>query len=228
MEEDKIVMSLGGSLVVPDEVDSDFLISFKELITSGVKNGKRFYIIVGGGKTCRRYQQAGEKVSNISTIDADMIGIYSCLLNGTLVRCIFGDLAHNALITDISSLDENITAGVVILGPNKPGNSSDLGAVQIAKQVGAKKIMNLSNIDYAYDKDPNKFPDAKKIEKISWADYRKLIPTEWNPGLSSPFDPIASRMAEAEGMEVIIMNGKNLLNLQKCIDGEEFLGTQIK
>ncbi len=221
-------MSLGGSLVVPNEIDSDFLTRFKELVLTEVKNGKRFYIIVGGGKTCRNYQQAGEKVFKISTIDSDIIGIYSCLLNATLVRSIFGELAHPTLITDINTLDDTVVSPVVILGPNKPGSSSDLGAVQIAKQIGAKKLMNLSNIDYAYDKDPNKYPDAKKIESISWADYRTLIPKEWNPGLSSPFDPVASQMAKEEGMEVIIMNGKNLSNLQKCIKGESFIGTHIR
>ncbi len=221
-------MSLGGSLVVPGEVDHDFLIRLKELLSLEVKNGKCFYIIVGGGKTCRKYQQVGESFFNIPSVDSDKIGIYACLLNATLVRAILGDLAHEDIITDINNLNENISEPVVILGPNKPGSSSDLGAVQIAKKVGAKRIINLSNIDYAYDKDPNKYPDAKKLEKISWKDYRNLIPTEWNPGLSSPFDPVASKLAEDERFEVIVMNGNNLPNLQKCIEGQDFIGTHIK
>ena len=68
-----------------------------------------------------------------------------------------------------------------------------------AKTVGARKIINLSNTDYVYNSDPKINPNAKKIEKISWTEYRKLIPKEWNPGLNSPFDPIASEMAEKEG-----------------------------
>ena len=95
------------------------------------------------------------------------------------------------------------------------------------KNTGAKKIINLSNIDHVYDSDPKLNPDAKKIEKISWADYRKLIPAEWVPGLNSPFDPTASKMAEAEGIEVIIMNGKPIDNLKKCLNGESFQGTVI-
>lgn len=54
-----------------------------------------------------------------------------------------------------------------------------------------------------------------------------MIPEEWNPGLSTPFDPIASKMAEVEGMTVYILNGKNISNLEKCLNGEEFLGTKI-
>ena len=70
-------------------------------------------------------------------------------------------------------------------------------------------------------------PNAKKIENISWAEYRKLIPSEWNPGLNSPFDPIASEMAEREGIEVVIMNGKPIDNLKNYLDGSVFLGTVI-
>ena len=66
----------------------------------------------------------------------------------------------------------------IILGEVKPGFSTDLDAVLIAKQLNSKKIINLSNIDYAYDKDPNKFIDAKKIESITWKEYRELIPSE--------------------------------------------------
>jgi uridylate kinase len=109
----------------------------------------------------------------------------------------------------------------------KPGNSTDLCAVSIAKTIGAKKVINLSNIDHVYDSDPKKNPNAKKIEKMSWVDYRKLIPSEWNPGLNSPFDPIASKLAEEGEIEVVIMNGKPIENFRKCLNGEEFQGTTI-
>ena len=64
-------------------------------------------------------------------------------------------------------------------------------------------------------------------EKITWNEYRKIIPTEWNPGLNTPFDPTASELAEKEGITVVTMNGKNLENLKKCLEGEEFIGTTI-
>jgi uridylate kinase len=94
--------------------------------------------------------------------------------------------------------------------------------------VGAKKVINLSNIDYAYDKDPNKYPDAKKLESISWAEYRLLIPKEWISGMSTPFDPIASQKAESLRIEVAIMNGRNIENLKNYLDGGVFVGTVIK
>ena len=67
-----------------------------------------------------------------------------------------------------------------------------------------------------------------KIEKSNWADFRKLIPDHWDPGLSSPFDPVAAKEAAALGLEVAIMNGNSLPEFEKYLSGQEFVGTIIK
>jgi len=209
--QDSIIISLGGSLIVPEEIDVDFLKEFKKLILTEVKNSKRFFIITGGGKVCRKYQSAAKIISNPSDTELDVLGIKALNLNAELIRILFRG-----------------QDGVIIYGAEKPGSSTDLGAVMLAKKNNAKIVINLSNTDYVYDSDPKTNPNAKKIERISWVEYRKLIPKEWNPGLNSPFDPVASEMAEKEGIEVIIMNGKPINNLVKYLSGEKFFGTIIK
>ena len=211
---------------MPEEIDIEFLKDFKDLILSQVSKGKKFLIDTGGGRTCRKYQRAASEISKTSTEDLDWIGIATNNLNAEFLRVIFGEKAHPKVIINLAekfSFDRPIIIG----GAYKPGHSSDFDAFLAAKNLGAKKIVNLSNIDYAYDKDPNKYPDAKKLESVSWAQYRALIPEKWDSGLSTPFDPIASREAEKEGMQVMILNGKNISNLEKCLNGEEFLGTKI-
>ncbi|MDQ3244825.1 MAG: UMP kinase [bacterium] len=229
MEENKqetIVISLGGSLIIPEEIDVEFLKEFKNLILSQVAKDKKFVIITGGGKICRKYQNVAKELTNASSIDLDWIGIASLKLNAELLRVIFNEFAHSVVIDNFNNKFE-FDKPIIIGSAYKPGHSTDWDAVLAAKQLGAKKILNLSNIDYAYDKDPNKFSDAKKIENISWTEYRELIPKEWNPGLSTPFDPIASQNAEENNIEVAILNGKNIYNLEKCLDDEEFIGTRI-
>ena len=97
----------------------------------------------------------------------------------------------------------------------------------IAKNLGARRLVNLSNIDYVYDKDPKKYPDAKKFERIAWPDFRSLIPPEWDPGLSSPFDPVAAKEAETLGLEVAIINGAHLEEFSNYLDNKPFVGTVI-
>jgi len=226
MEKETFVISLGGSLIIPDEIDVEFLKDFKDLILQKVEAGYKFVIITGGGKICRRYQDRGKQIKDLDSDELDWIGIYTTRLNAEFVKTLFGNLAFPNIITD-PNLPISTDKPIILGGGWKPGFSTDLDAVLIAEQLKAKKIINLSNIDYAYDKDPNKFSDAKKIEQISWAEYRELIPKEWNPGLSTPFDPIASKMAQENSIEVAILNGKNIKNLEKYLNGEEFLGTKI-
>ncbi len=224
--QETIVISLGGSLIVPEEIDKDFLKEFKDLILSNVAQGKRFLIDTGGGRTCRKYQNVAKEISQASDIDLDWIGIATNNLNAELLRVIFGKSAQSKVIYDLSKTFP-LESPIVIGGAYEPGHSSDIDAVLAAKTLGAKKIINLSNTDYVYDSDPKKNPNAKKIETISWAKYRALIPAEWTSGLNTPFDPIASKMAEEEGISVMIMNGKPINNLAKCLNGEKFLGTII-
>ena len=224
--QETIVISLGGSLIIPDNIDIDFLKAFKALILSHVLQGKKFVIITGGGKLCRRYQDAAKELADPSIEDLDWVGIASLKLNAELLRVVFGEYAHPEVIADLST-SFSTDKPIIIGSAYKPGSSSDRDAVEGARTVGAKKLINLSNTNYVYDSDPKKNPNAKKIEQISWAEYRKLIPAEWTSGLNSPFDPVASKMAEKEGIKAIIMNGKPIDNLAKCLNGEKFLGTVI-
>lgn len=222
-----IVISLGGSLIVPDQIDIDFLKEFKKLILSQVEKGKKFVIITGGGKICRRYQEAVKEISEVSHEDLDWIGIAALKLNAELLRVVFGEHANKEVINNFE--DKLFFEKAIFVGSAyKPGQSTDWDAVLAAKKVGAKTVINLSNTNYVYDSDPKKNSDAKKIEKISWAEYRKIIPTEWNPGLNTPFDPIASRDAEEAGIEVVIINGKPVSNLADYLETGKVNGTLIK
>ena len=229
--EETIVISLGGSLIVPEEIDVLFLKEFRNLILEHVTKGKKFVIDTGGGKTCRKYQAAAREIVEASKEDLDWIGFTVNNVNAELVRVIFGKDAFKKVFHDLSEKalrEAIIQSPIVIGGALEPGHSSDFDAVLAAKTVGAKKIINLSNTDYVYDSDPKINPNAKKIENISWSEYRKIIPKEWtHSGLNTPFDPVASKAAEEDGIEVVIMNGKPIGNLAKYLNGEKFLGTKI-
>lgn len=227
-ETETIVMSVGGSLIVPGEIDTVFLTNLKNFIHSETANGRRFTIIAGGGRTARNYQEAAAGVTELKSEDLDWMGIHATRLNGHLLRTIFRDIAHRVMVTNPDEvLDVPVSEKVIIASGYRPGSSTDLRAVQIAKLLGAKKVINLSNIDYVYTADPRKDADAKKIEVISWADFRNLIPKEWDPGLSSPFDPIAAKEADEANIEVSIINGTSLAEVTNYLDGKDFVGTLI-
>lgn len=228
-EKKTIVISLGGSVIVPEEIDWSFMKNFKRLIEKEIKKGYKFIIITGGGKTCRKYQAAAAKISKLTADDIDWIGIHASRLNAHLVRTIFRKNAHPRINSNPHDLEDfyNFKENILVAAGWRPGFSTDYDAVLLAKHFGIKKIINFSNIDYVCDKDPKKFKDAKKIEKISWKDFRKIVGNKWDPGMNAPFDPIASKMAEEEKMEVAIMNGHTLKNLEDYLEGRKFKGTSI-
>lgn len=222
-----IILSVGGSLIVPENIDTNFLKEFKELIVEYSHVGFRFVIICGGGRTARTYQGAAREVSELTREDLDWLGIHTTRLNAHLLRTIFHKEAHPRIIKNPHE-DIQWKESVLVAAGWRPGCSTDYDAVLLARNLQATKLINLSNIDYVYDKDPRTNPDAKKIESISWPAFRALIPAEWDPGLNAPFDPVAAKEAEKIGLEVVVMNGKKLANLRQHLSGESFLGTIIK
>ncbi|MCD6149521.1 UMP kinase [bacterium] len=228
-----IVISLGGSLIVPEEVDWRFLKKFRELIIKQIKKGKRFVIITGGGNTARKYQKAAGRVIKLTRDDMDWIGIHSTRLNAHLIKTIFRKYAHpriNKNPRTKADLREHFTGGekIMVAAGWRPGWSTDYVATILAERLKAKTIINLSNIKYAYDKDPKKYKDAKKIEEISWKSFRQIVGNKWNPGLNAPFDPVASKHAQKLRLKIVIAEGKNIKNLEKIFEGDEFKGTVIR
>jgi len=228
MTEKIVVISLGGSLIAPKEgFDAKFLKDFKNLIVSEVKNGRRFIIVCGGGQTARSYQAVANDLGGLTAEDIDWIGIHGTRLNAHLMRTIFRQWA-NPVVVKNPTKKIKWTESILIGAGWKPGWSTDYDAVKLAGLYGAKVVINLSNVDYVYTKDPKKFTDAKKLEQVSWKNYRKIVGDKWNPGANVPFDPIASKEGEKIGIKVYFAKGNNLGELKKMIDGEKFKGTVIE
>ena len=222
------IISIGGSLIAPKTgIDYIFLKKMRSLIISETKRGNKFYLIAGGGITARNYIEAAKKVIKLTPDDLDWLGIHSTRLNAHLLRTVFREIAHPEIITNPAK-ELKTKKSVVVAGGWRPGRSTDYMATLLAEQYKIKNIINLSNIDYVYDKDPSKYKDAKKMEKMDWKNFRKLVGNKWDPGLNAPFDPIASKKSDELGLEVVIMNGKDIKNIKAYIDGKKFKGTVIK
>ena len=224
------VISVGGSIIAPDNVDTSFLKDFHDMVISYLEKHPedKLIFVAGGGAPARKYQNALRTVKeNADPLLQDWLGIKATHLNGTLLRSVFSEFVTDELVTDPT--DENIKfdGRILVAGGWKPGFSTDTDAVYLAERFGGKTIINLSNIKKVYTADPKKDPDAKPLDSISWHDFRKMVGDEWNPGLNAPFDPIASKRAEADGMKVICADGRNTENIRCILEGLPFEGTVI-
>lgn len=231
--EKTFIFSLGGSLIVPNGgIDFKFLKSFSAFIRNKITSADmRFFLVCGGGSTARHYCNAATDVmgKKIANEDLDWLGIHATRLNSHLMRTIFRDIAYERLIKHYDLIDKKVVDFPVVIAAGwKPGWSTDFCAVLLAEDYGIKTLINLTNIDMFYDKDPNKFADAKPITKMTWDEVTAIVGKKWIPGLNTPFDPIAAQKAKEIGLKVINCNGKNLDNLDNIMTGKKFVGTVIK
>lgn len=229
MARSRIILSVGGSIIIPKTgFDIPFLKAFRNTILKEIKKGHQFIIVIGGGSTCRQYQAAARAVDpKLTLLDLDMIGIHTTYYNAQFVRYLFKDIAHGEIMTNPTKKIK--TNKPLIIGCGwKPGCSTDKDAVLAAKTYRVKEVINLSNIDYVFDKDPNEHKDAQVIHDMTWKKFRdEVVGHEWKPGMSAPFDPIASKQAEQLKLSVSILRGTNLKEVSKAINGKKFEGTII-
>lgn len=227
------ILSVGGSIVAPDYPDTEFITQFVSMITEFLSehSGDRLILVIGGGGPARIYQKAFRDIAQTTeqneTDAADWLGIMATRLNAQLIKASFGKLCTDAVVTNPTATTE-FSGRILVAAGWKPGFSTDNDAVLLAEQFNADTVVNLSNIEKVYTDDPRTNPDAQPLDTISWGDFRKMVGDEWIPGKNCPFDPIASKKAEALKLKVICAGGKNIANTKAILEGKNYVGTTIE
>lgn len=216
-----IVISLGGSVIMPGKIQVAFLKKFKEFILKFLQEGTKFIVVAGGGKICREYQAAAGKISKLTNEDKDWLGIHATRLNAHLLRTIFKKEAYPVVLDSPNKPIDGEKYRLFVASGWRPGWSTDYDAVLLAQRFKAEKLINASDITHVYDE------NKKSIERISWQNYRKLISPLWTPGMNVPFDPIAAKAAQKSKIKVVIAQGTDLKNLRNIIEDKPFQGTVI-
>ncbi len=216
-----IVISLGGSVLVQDKINVKIIKDLRKIV---LKSKNKFIIVPGGGKVARKYINAVKKLSKIRKDDADWIGIHATRLNAQLLKIAFYNVAAKKIAKNPT---KKIPFKKVLIGSGwKPGASTDYDAVLLARTYGANVVVNITNVEQLYDKNPLIYKGAKPIKKCSWKEFMKLVPKKFESGANLPFDPVAAREAKRLKLKVIML-GPNLNNLEKFLGGKKFLGSVI-
>ncbi|MFH0712912.1 MAG: UMP kinase [Candidatus Jorgensenbacteria bacterium] len=222
-----IVIALGGSVVFPDHIDWGFLRQFRSFVLRQIKKGRKFVIVVGGGRLSRMYVEAAAKVTTVKNEDKDWLGIHATRSNAHLLRTIFRDIADPVVIDGRHRIGK-LRFPVTIASGWRPGWSTDYVASVLAHDFGVEEFVIVGKPDGVYTKDFMKHDDAEHIPEITWRRYRKLIPAKWKPSSHAPVDPVAARFAEKNKLVSVVLSGKDLKNLEALLNNKDFKGTIIK
>ncbi len=225
-----IVISLGGSLIVPDDIDINLLKQFKKTILKNTKEYK-FIIVCGGGSTARKYISAlGE--FNLPQKTRNLIGMQSTRLNAQLVASLF-----NPEPSEITAKEEETGKIKGILkrhdyvfiegGKYQPQSTSDSGSALLSRYFKTDFI-NLTNVTGLYDKNPKEHKDARFFPEISWQGLHKMATrNKFTPGQHFVIDQTASKIILDNKITTYIL-GKNLKNLDNLLNGKKFTGTIVQ
>lgn len=225
-----IVVSVGGSIIVPGKVDYNFLVSLREAASAIIKRNK-LVICTGGGHTAREYITALRK-AGADNYTQDIAGIDATRLNARLVASFLSAGKKIKTNQEIPKSLEEIKAlleanDCVVCGGLGPGKTSDGTTAEIAEYLGADKVYNMTNVKGLYTKDPRKYKNAKFIPKISHEEFYKMMSkVKEKPGQHFVLDSEAERITRQSGMRVIILQGAD--NLQKAVEGKKFVGTLVE
>ncbi len=222
----KVVISLGGSVIVPDKVDHRFLDEFKKVISRFSKNNK-IVIVTGGGHTAREYISALRR-EKLNENVYSWVGIATTKLNARLIASYFKNIKKipDSLKEVKNSLRRR---NIVVCGALgfQPGMTSDGDAAQIARYLKADMFINVTNVKGLYDKDPKKYKNAKFILKISFDEFWDIAEhIRFEAGQHFVLDQYAADVIRKSKIKTIILSG--LKNLENCLKGKRFTGTVVE
>lgn len=227
MKED-LVISIGGSIVLPDDNDLTYLNELIEMLKD-ISDDYNIYIVVGGGKTARRYIKWGRELgADEATLDE--LGIDTSRLNARLL--IIG-LGKDTYPVAAKNFDEAISAGnhysIVIMGGTHPGHTTDAVAAMLAERLKVDRLINATSVDGVYTADPQLDTEAEKIEELDFDGLIEIVskgPSGAGPNVV--FDPMAAKIIKRANIETCIVDGRDLEEFKKAIKDVDFNGTKIK
>ncbi|MHA2357619.1 MAG: UMP kinase [Candidatus Heimdallarchaeaceae archaeon] len=225
----KIVIKFGGSVLYKENMtlNIDLIKNIVSVINDLYEEGHKIAIVVGGGKLARIIIQASDVLGHVTTFK-DILAVESTRIHALLVIGSLKDKAYLLVPRSFEEIGKALSTGkIVVTGGLQPGQSTSAVSALIAEYWGADMLINLTNVDKVYDKDPNRYPDASPIEKMTPDDLLNIISKqEEEPGKYALFDIVGCEIVKRSNLKLIFANGSKPENIIKIVKGES-VGTIV-
>ncbi len=219
-----IVLTIGGSVILSKELENSYFKKLASLLKK-ISEQNKLFLVVGGGNVARKYIKLGRELGFNEKI-LDLIGIDITRINAKFLSNILTDCNNKIphTIDEATKIDKSI----VIIGGTTPGHSTDMVGAGIAEKTHAELFVIATNVDGIYDKDPNRYTDAKQFKEIEIDQLIKSFGTKWvKAGKHMVIDGPALEIIKKAKLKTYVLNGKRLNQLEKALNFQPFDGTKI-
>jgi len=189
----RVILKLTGSLF---DRGAEEVKAVAQAIIEALKEVEIPAIVAGGGEAARRYIEYAKNLgADQSTLDE--LGIDIARINAKLLITALGQSAYPYPPHTLEeAVKASSTGKVVVAGGFQPGQSTNAVAALLAERLSATLLVNATDVEGVYNKDPKRYPDAKLLREVSVAELRRILEGEIHAGTYELIDPLALKIIE--------------------------------
>jgi uridylate kinase len=223
----KVIVRVGGS-VVGSPLNAPMINRYVTLLKDLKNQGHEVAAVVGGGSLAREFIKVAAYLG-LEEEQRDWAAIHVSRLFAQLFVLGLGDAGCGTVPVSLDEAEACLKKGkVVVLGGLRPGMTTDTVAALIGERVKADLLVKGSNVDGIYTKDPRKYSDAKKVDKLRFEELAHLFDEKQHKaGINQIIDPEAVRILGKIRLRTIVVDGYDTANLVFAVEGRH-VGTVIE
>ena len=223
----KIIIRIGGSILgIP--FNSILLGKYVDLLKTLKDEGNDVVAVVGGGSLAREF------IKVIATLGLkesaqDWAAIHVSRVFARLLLIALNEAHPSHVPISIDEIDNMLKKGrIVIMGGLYPGMTTDSVAALVGERIKADLLVKGSNVDGIYTKDPRKYSDSKKINRIRFEELTDIFEAKSHKaGINQIIDPKAVKIIQSCRLKTVVVDGYNPDNILGAVRGNR-IGTVIE
>ena len=230
----RVLLKLSGEWLAGDRgygIDPKVVDELAEQIGEIVKDGIQVAVVVGGGNIFRGLSASA---NGMDRAQADYIGMLATVMNALALQDgfekhgIFSRVQSAITMQEVAEpyirlrAERHLVKGRVVIlaaGTGNPYFTTDTTAALRACELNVDCLLKATKVDGVYDKDPVKFPDAVKFDKLTYLDVL-------NRGLNV-MDSTATSLCMDNKMPMIVFSLSERGNIKRALQGEN-VGTIVE
>ena len=228
----RMLLKLSGEALAGQQkfgLDYDVVLNICRSIKKCADMGVEIGIVVGGGNIWR-----GRSSGKMDRTRADHMGMLATAINALALADALEQLGVPVRVQTAISMQQvaepyirnravrHLETGRVVIfgcGTGNPFFSTDTAAALRAAEIDADIIMKATNVDGVYDADPNKNPDANKLDSLT---FLEVLSKELQV-----MDSTAASLCKDNKIPILVFNLDNPDNIVSALLGEN-IGTIVK